>query len=41
MSDYKKVDGVTAIGQISTVRDILIYGNYLLQGITTLSGLIN
>ena len=39
-SDYV-IDGVTTIGKILSVRDILANGNYLFHGITTLSGLIS
>ena len=40
LSDYI-IDGLTTIRQILHVRDILVNGHYLVQGITTLSGLIN
>ena len=40
MSDYVE-DGGTTFGQISLSKDILENNNYLLQDITTLSGLLN
>ena len=37
---YYIIDGVTTIGQLSSTRDILVNWNYLLQDISTLSGLL-